>query len=182
MKKIKTILEGVFIIEPDVYGDHRGWFTESYSRTKFEKLGLNYTFIQDNHSFSKQKGTLRGIHYQIGEMAQTKLVRVTKGEVLDVVVDLRLSSPTYKKWISVKLSADNYKQLLIPKGFGHGFVTLTENVEFQYKVDNYYSINHERSIFYADKDINIEWGVENPILSDKDKNAPTLKSCNEVFK
>jgi len=176
MKVTKTELEGVLIIEPDVHGDHRGWFTESYNKQEFLKHGIDIDFVQDNHSFSAQKGTLRGIHFQIEPKAQTKLVRCTRGKVLDVAVDLRKESPTFKKWIYIELSTDNHVQLLIPKGFGHAFLTLSEETEIQYKVDEYYSKEHDRSVVFNDTDLNINWNVYNPILSDKDKIAPSLKS------
>ncbi len=178
MNIIKTILNGVLIIEDNSYNDNRGWFKETYNKDKFNECGIDYNFVQDNHSFSKEKGTLRGIHFQIGEGAQTKLVRCTRGSVLDVVVDLRKDSPTFKQWISVILTDDNNKQLLIPKGFGHGFLTLTSNVEFQYKVDNYYSSEHDRSLLYCDEDIGIDWQIKNPIVSDKDLNA---KNLNDIL-
>ena len=136
MKFTKTKLDGVVIIEPDVFGDHRGFFMESWSEKKMEEAGLYYDFVQDNHSMSSVKGTLRGIHFQRGDKAQAKLVRYVRGAVLDVAVDLRHKSPTYKQWVAVELSAENKKQLLIPSGFGHGFVTLTDEVEFLYKADN----------------------------------------------
>ena len=129
MNIVKTEIEEVLIIEPKIFGDHRGWFTETYSKQKFKELGINIDFIQDNQSFSAQKGTLRGLHFQLNSKAQTKLVRCTKGKVLDVAVDLRKGSPTYKKWVAVKLTEENKKQLLIPKGFAHGFLALTDNVE-----------------------------------------------------
>lgn len=156
-------------------GDHRGWFTETYSKEKFKEHGVEIDFIQDNHSFSAQKGTLRGLHFQLNPKAQTKLVRCTKGKILDVAVDLREGSPTYKKWIAVELTEENKKQLLIPKGFAHGFLTLTNDVEVQYKVDEYYSPENDRSIRFDDPDIGVIWGVDSPILSDKDLNAPSLK-------
>ena len=148
MKRIDTKLEGVCIIEPVVHGDHRGYFMETYSTKAFADIGIDTVFVQDNQSFSSQKGILRGIHFQNAPMAQAKLVRVTKGAVLDVAVDLRKGSPTYKQWVSVELSADNKRMLYIPRGFGHGFVTLTENVEFCYKVDNLYSKECDRGIRY----------------------------------
>ena len=135
MNIIRTEIEDVLIIEPKVFGDHRGWFTETYSKAKFQELGIDVDFVQDNHSMSAQKGTLRGLHFQIDPKSQTKLVRCTKGKILDVAVDLRKGSSTYKKWIGIKLSEENKKQLLIPKGFAHGFLTLTDDVEVQYKVD-----------------------------------------------
>ena len=139
MKLTKTKLDGVVIIEPDVFGDNRGFFMESWNKKKLEEAGLFYDFVQDNHSKSTVKGTLRGIHFQKGDKAQAKLVRCVKGAVLDVAVDLRQNSPTFKQWVGVELSEENKKQLLIPRGFGHGFVTLTNDVEFLYKADNYYA-------------------------------------------
>lgn len=181
MKVTKTKLEGVVIIEPDIFGDHRGFFMESWSQKKMEKEGLFYNFVQDNHSMSSVKGTLRGIHFQKGDKAQAKLVRCVRGVVLDVAVDLRHNSPTYKQWIAVKLSADNFKQLLIPRGFGHGFVTLTDDVEFLYKADNYYAPEAESGILWNDPDIGIEWGLDNPILSTKDKNNKCLKELKIIY-
>ena len=174
MKVIKTEVLDVYIIEPDVFGDNRGWFFESWSKKKMEDAGLFYDFVQDNHSFSQQKGTLRGLHFQKGDASQAKLVRCAKGAVLDVAVDMRIGSPTYKKWVGVELSAENQKQLLIPKGFLHGFLTLTDDVEFLYKADNYYSPENDRNIIWNDADINVDWGIEEPIVSNKDKDAPKL--------
>ena len=182
MNIIKTELEGVYIVEPKVFGDSRGWFMESYSATVFKEHGLNYNLVQDNHSFSATKGTLRGIHFQKGESAQAKLVRCSKGAVIDVAVDLRKGSPTYKKWVAVELSAENKRQLLIPRGFGHGFVTLTDDVEFLYKADNYYDPANDRSILWCDEEIGVNWGVENPIISEKDSKAPKLCDSDVDFK
>lgn len=176
MKITKTKLEGVVIIEPDVFGDNRGFFMESWNKKKMAEAGLDYDFVQDNHSKSTVKGTLRGIHFQKGNKAQAKLVRCVKGAVLDVAVDLRKNSPTFKQWVGVELSAENKKQLLIPRGFGHGFVTLTDDVEFLYKADNYYAPEEEGGIRWNDPDIGVEWDVENPILSEKDKINPLLKN------
>lgn len=170
-----TKIDGLYIVEPKVFGDHRGFFMESWSQQAFEEHGLHYTFVQDNHSMSSQKGTLRGIHFQIGEWAQAKLVRCIKGAVLDVAVDLRPESPTYTQWVGVELTADNKKQLLIPRGFGHGFVTLTDDVEFVYKADNYYYVTAEGGIRWNDPTLAIDWGVENPIISEKDAVLPFLK-------
>lgn len=181
MNVIKTEIEEVLIIEPKVFGDHRGWFTETYSKEKLEKLGIEIDFIQDNHSFSAQKGTLRGLHFQLNPKAQTKLIRCTRGTILDVAVDLREGSSTYKKWVAVELSEDNKKQLLIPKGFAHGFLALTDIVEVQYKVDEYYSPENDRSIRFDDPEIGIDWGLENPILSEKDLDAPLLKDSDADF-
>ena len=181
MKITKTKLDGVVIIEPDVFGDNRGFFMESWNKEKMEEVGLFYNFVQDNHSKSTVKGTLRGIHFQKGDKSQAKLVRCVKGAVLDVAVDLRKNSPTFKQWVGVELSAENKKQLLIPRGFGHGFVTLTDDVEFLYKADNYYAPEADAGICWNDPDIGVDWGVENPILSEKDKKNPFLKDCKELF-
>lgn len=181
MKITKTKLDGVLIIEPDVFGDNRGFFMESWNKKKMEEVGLYYDFVQDNHSKSTVKGTLRGIHFQKGDKAQAKLVRCVKGAVLDVAVDLRKNSPTFKQWVGVELSEENKKQLLIPRGFGHGFVTLTDDVEFLYKADNYYAPEADAGIRWNDSEIGVEWGAENPILSEKDKKNPFLKDCKELF-
>ncbi len=183
MNKIETALPGVYILEPQVFGDHRGWFMESWSVKNLSDLGIDVNFVQDNQSFTAAKGTLRGIHYQQNPMAQAKLVRVIKGSVLDVAVDLRKGSPTYKKWVSVELSADNKRQLFIPQGFGHGFVTLTDDVEFVYKCDNLYSKDCDRGIRFDDPDIGVDWGVSDPVLSAKDTASPFLKDsdCNFVY-
>lgn len=181
MKIIDTEISEVKIIEPDVFGDHRGWFMESYNKKKFADIGINVDFIQDNHSFSAEKGTLRGIHFQNNPMSQAKLTRCTSGAVMDVIVDLRKVSPTFKKWVKIELSAENKRMAFAPKGFGHGFLTLTPDVEFQYKVDEYYSGEHDRSIRFDDPEIGIDWGISDPILSDKDKNAPLLKDSDINF-
>jgi dTDP-4-dehydrorhamnose 3,5-epimerase len=174
MNLIRTHIIDVYILEPKVFGDHRGWFMESWSKREMEQAGLYYDFVQDNHSFTANKGTLRGLHYQKGDACQAKLVRCACGSVLDVAVDLRQGSPTYKKWVAVELSAGNSRQLLIPRGFAHGFLTLTDNVEFLYKADNYYSPSDDRNIIWNDEEINIDWGVKDPILSEKDAKAPKL--------
>lgn len=181
MKITKTKLDGVVIIEPDVFGDNRGFFMESWSKKKMAEAGLDYDFVQDNHSKSTIKGTLRGIHFQKGDKAQAKLVRCVKGAVLDVAVDLRRNSSTFKQWVGVELSEENKKQLLIPRGFGHGFVTLTDDVEFLYKADNYYAPEADAGIRWNDSEIGVEWGVVNPILSEKDKKNSLLKDCKELF-
>ena len=184
MKKIETALEGVYIIEPQVFGDHRGYFMETWSTKNFEDIGLHYNFVQDNQSFTAQKGTLRGIHFQNDPMSQAKLVRVTKGAVLDVAVDLRKGSPTYKKWVAVELSVENKRMLMIPRGFGHGFKTLTDNVEFCYKVDNLYSKECDRGIRFDDPTIGVDWGeVIEELLSAKDTGSPTIDNsdCNFVY-
>ena len=181
MDIIKTKLDGMVILIPQVFGDHRGFFMESWSRRTMEAAGLHYDFVQDNHSLSTVKGTLRGIHFQRGDKAQAKLVRCVRGAVLDVAVDLRHDSPTYKQWVAVELSEENKKQLLIPRGFGHGFVTLTDHVEFLYKADNYYAPEADGGIRWNDPDIAVDWGVEHPILSEKDTKHPFLKDIEPVF-
>lgn len=181
MDLLKTKLEGVYILIPKVFGDHRGFFMESWSRRTMEEAGLFYDFVQDNHSLSTVKGTLRGIHFQKGDKAQAKLVRCVRGAVLDVAVDLRHDSPTYKQWIGVELSEENKKQLLIPRGFGHGFVTLTDHVEFLYKADNYYAPEAEGGIRWNDPDIGVDWGIDHPVLSEKDTKNPFLKDIEPVF-
>ena len=154
---------------------------ESWSQKKMEEAGLYYDFVQDNHSMSSVKGTLRGIHFQRGDKAQAKLVRCVRGAVLDVAVDLRHESPTYKQWVAVELSAENKKQLLIPRGFGHGFVTLTDEVEFLYKADNYYAPEADGGIRWNDPEIGVDWGVKDPILSAKDEKNPLLKDVGIIF-
>lgn len=181
MDLLKTKLEGVYILIPKVFGDHRGFFMESWSRRTMEEAGLFYDFVQDNHSLSTVKGTLRGIHFQKGDKAQAKLVRCVRGAVLDVAVDLRHDSPTYKQWIGVELSEENKKQLLIPRGFGHGFVTLTDHVEFLYKADNYYAPEADGGICWNDPDIGVDWGIDHPVLSEKDMKNPFLKAIEPVF-
>lgn len=181
MDLLKTKLEGVYILIPKVFGDHRGFFMESWSRRTMEDAGLYYDFVQDNHSLSTVKGTLRGIHFQKGDKAQAKLVRCVRGAVLDVAVDLRHDSPTYKQWVGVELSEENKKQLLIPRGFGHGFVTLTDHVEFLYKADNYYAPEADGGIRWNDPDISVNWDISEPILSEKDTKNPFLKDIAPVF-
>lgn len=179
MNVTKTKLAGCLVIEPQVFGDHRGWFYESYSKRKLPELDVD--FVQDNHSFTQCKGTIRGIHFQNNPAAQGKLVRCVRGAVMDVAVDLRSSSPTYKQWIMVELSADNKKMLFLPRGFGHGFVTLTDGVEFLYKADDYYAPEYDRSVRWDDPEIGIPWGITNPILSEKDRKAPCLKDSDINF-
>lgn len=176
MKISKTAIDGVVIIEPQVFEDERGYFFESYNQAKMEEAGLHYNFIQDNQSKSSY-GVVRGIHFQKGEYAQAKLVRVLEGTVLDVAVDLRKNSPTFGKYVAVELSAENKKQLMIPRGFGHGFAVLSPTAVFAYKCDNVYNKASEGGIRFNDPDINIDWKInpKDAILSEKDKNAPFLK-------
>jgi len=181
MKVTKTEIEGLVVIDPDCYGDHRGWFMETYNEAKMKENGIDVVFVQDNHSKSLVKGTLRGLHFQNNPMGQTKLVRCTKGVMLDVAVDLRKDSPTYKKWFSIELTEENKKQLFIPQGFAHGFLTLSDDVEVQYKVDNLYSKEHDRGIRYNDPEIGIDWGDIDPVLSEKDMTSPMLKDSDVNF-
>jgi dTDP-4-dehydrorhamnose 3,5-epimerase len=181
MNITKTKIKDVIIIEPQVFGDHRGFFMESWSKRKMEEAGLYYDFVQDNHSSSTVKGTLRGIHFQKGEWCQAKLVRCTRGAVFDVAVDLRKDSLTYTQWVGVELSEGNKKQLLIPRGFGHGFVTLTDHVEFMYKADNYYAPQADGGIRWNDPTIGVEWGVTNPILSEKDGMNPFFEAIKDAI-
>lgn len=169
-------LDGVVEIKPDRFGDDRGFFSEVWSKSALGSHGLELDFVQDNHSFSAAKGVLRGLHYQLEPAAQDKLVRVTRGAVYDVAVDIRPNSSTFGQWVGVTLSADQWNQLLVPRGFAHGFLTLTDNCEVQYKVSAPYSPGHDRSIRFDDPAIGIQWpdvGVE-PQLSQKDRDAPTL--------
>lgn len=185
MRIEETGLKDCVIIHPDVFGDNRGWFMESYSEKKFHDLGIHTHFIQDNHSFSAQKGTIRGLHFQTGDFVQSKLVRCTKGKLYDIAVDLRVGSPTYKKVFGIELSEENHLQLFVPQGFAHGFITLTENTEIQYKVDAYYSKDHDGGIRYDDPEINIDWSVfcdTDLILSAKDLNLKFLKEQTLDFK
>ncbi|MFY0518409.1 dTDP-4-dehydrorhamnose 3,5-epimerase [Lysinibacillus sp. UGB7] len=181
---IKTNLLDAFLFEPNVFGDHRGFFMETYNAKLFEEQGFLIDFVQDNHSLSAESGTIRGLHYQLEPYAQTKLVRVTKGAVYDVIVDIRTGSPTYGQWEGFILSEDNKRQLLIPQGFAHGYCTLVKNTEFQYKVDNYYSPEHDRGIAWNDPALNIDWPTSSPILSEKDTVHPNLKDleCQFIYK
>ncbi len=180
MKVTATKIPDVLIIEPQVFGDNRGFFFESFNAKSWqEKTGLNTNFIQDNHSRSQQN-VLRGLHYQIKE-PQAKLVRAVVGEVLDIAVDIRQSSPTFKQWVGEILTADNKKQLWIPEGFAHGFLVLSETAEVLYKTNNFYAPEYDRSIRWNDPDININWDLKTtPLLSNKDQNAPLLKDA-QIF-
>ena len=183
MKVIDTKLKDVKIIEMDVFGDHRGFFTESYTRQKLSNAGIDIDFLQDNHSLSVEPGVLRGMHFQTEPKAQTKLVRTTTGVIYDVLVDMREGSPTYGKWEGYILSEYNHRQLLVPKGFAHGFVTLAPNCNVQYKVDEYYSKENDGGIAFDDPAIGIEWPmpVDKLVLSEKDTQHPTLAEFNNPF-
>ncbi|MBQ7787350.1 MAG: dTDP-4-dehydrorhamnose 3,5-epimerase [Alistipes sp.] len=182
MKVIKTAIEDVVIIEPDVFGDARGYFFESYSQKKFDEQVRPVKFVQDNESKSKY-GVLRGLHYQKGKDAQSKLVRVVKGRVLDVAVDIRKGSPTFGKYVAVELTEDNHRQLFVPRGFAHGFSVLSEEAIFQYKCDNLYAPQSEGAIAWNDPDIDIDWQLpaEDVLLSVKDAAHPQLKDATDLF-
>ncbi|MDQ0244809.1 dTDP-4-dehydrorhamnose 3,5-epimerase [Bacillus fengqiuensis] len=181
MKLIKTKFADAFLIEPKVFGDHRGFFMESYNQKLFQENGLELNFIQDNHSLSAEAGTLRGLHYQLEPYAQTKLVRVIRGAIYDVILDIRKGSPNFGEWQGFILSEENKRQLLVPKGFAHGFCTIVRNTEVLYKVDNYYSPEHDRGIRWDDPDLNIDWPVAAPVLSEKDALHPRLVEAENNF-
>ncbi len=179
----KLGLDGVLEIVPRKLGDHRGFFSETYNFRTFQAAGIDTRFVQDNHSFSAAAGTLRGLHFQNPPMAQDKLVRVIHGAIFDVAVDIRKGSPDYGKWAGVILSAEKWNQLFVPKGFAHGFMTLVPDTEVLYKVDEFYSAEHDRSIRYDDPAIGIEWpAIDVPVqLSGKDKVAPLLADSDAGF-
>lgn len=178
----RTELPGLVVIKPRVFEDDRGYFFESFNKNDFDEHGLHYDFVQDNQSKSEY-GVLRGLHYQLGENAQAKLVRVLEGEVLDVVVDIRKGSPTYGQSYSEVLSATNYLQMIIPRGFAHGFVVLSETAVFSYKCDNFYNVESEGGILYNDPELNIDWQVDpkDIKLSDKDEVLPLFKDAKNDF-
>lgn len=181
MNFVKTEIDGVYVIEPKVFGDNRGYFMETYNEREFKENGLNYDFVQDNQSKSK-RGVLRGLHFQ-KTFPQAKLVRVIDGEVFDVAVDLRANSPTYGKYVGVILSGDNKKMFMIPRGFAHGFVVLSESATFTYKCDEFYHPEDEGGIMWNDPDVDIEWPqIEGEILlSEKDKKHPLLRESGVKF-
>ena len=183
MEVIKTELEGVLILEPRIFTDGRGYFFECYNQREFlAKTGLDVTFVQDNESFSSY-GVLRGLHFQKGEYAQAKLVRVIEGKVLDVAVDIRKGSPTFGKWTSVELSGENHRQFFIPRGFAHGFSVLSPTARFQYKCDNFYAPGQEGAIAWNDPDLAIDWKLpaSEVLLSEKDSRHPQLKDSPYLF-
>ena len=182
MKVVKTAIEDVVIIEPDVFGDARGYFFESYSQKRFDEQVRPVKFVQDNESKSRY-GVLRGLHFQKGKDAQSKLVRVVKGRVLDVAVDIRRGSPTFGKYVAVELTEENHRQLFIPRGFAHGFSVLSEEAVFQYKCDNLYAPQSEGAIAWNDPEIGIDWGLkaEDILLSAKDAAHPLLSEAEELF-
>lgn len=179
MNVTKTKLAGVLIITPKRFSDARGWFCESYNKARMNDAGLDYNFIQDNHSFSAPKETLRGLHYQSPPHAQDKLVRCTRGMIFDVAVDIRKGSPTYGQWIGEKISAEDGRQILIPKGFAHGFLTLEDNTEIQYKCTENYAPQSDGSIKWDS--VGINWGSDAPLLSDKDAKAPPFDTWQTPF-
>jgi len=181
MKATALALPGVYLLEPTVHGDARGWFCEMYSEKALTEIGIHARFVQDNRSYSAQRGILRGLHCQAEPMAQGKLFSCLRGAILDVAVDARRDSPTYMRWVSAELTGDNRRQLWIPRGCLHGFVTLTDDVEVFYKVDALYSPAHDRSIRWDDPAFGIAWGVEKPVLSAKDAGAPLWSEAGIVF-
>ncbi|MGG0131459.1 dTDP-4-dehydrorhamnose 3,5-epimerase [Bacillus tropicus] len=181
MEVIETNFTDAKLLEPRLFGDERGFFTESYNKKVLETLGVTYSFVQDNVSYSTEAGTIRGLHFQKNPKAQTKLIQVMQGAIYDVIVDLRKDSPTFKQWRGYILSADNHRQLLVPKGFAHGFCTLVPHTTVMYKVDEYYSANHDSGVLWNDKDLAIPWPVTSPILSDKDRILPSLQECEDSF-
>jgi len=180
MEITKTPIEGLLIIQPKVFGDDRGYFFESFRLDKLRENGVNLDFVQDNESMSG-KGILRGLHFQNPPFAQGKLVRVIKGKVLDVAVDIRKNSRTFGKWHSIILSEENKTIFWIPPGFAHGFHSMEDNTLFQYKCTNYYNKESEGSILWNDPDLNIDWAISNPLISDKDKNVPLFKDLQSKF-
>lgn len=180
MKITKTKIEGLLLIEPDVYSDIRGYFFESYNKKKFEEMGLNFRFVQDNISKSGLN-TIRALHYQVGDKAQGKLCQVLVGKVLDVAVDLRFNSPTFGQHFSYVLNSENKTQIWIPPGFAHGFSVLSNQVIFSYKCTEFYSKEHERTILYNDPDLNIDWQVSNPVIAEKDLTGKRFKEIEKDF-
>jgi dTDP-4-dehydrorhamnose 3,5-epimerase len=177
----QTPLPDVLIVTPRRFGDARGWFSETWNAARMAEAGLDLPWVQDNHSLSASRGTLRGLHFQSPPRAQDKLVRCTAGAILDVAVDIRTGSPNYGRWVGVKLSAENGRQLFVPKGFLHGFLTLTDGAEVQYKCTDIYSPDHDGAVRWDDPALGIDWGIATPILSDKDARAPLLADIANPF-
>jgi len=180
LKVTKTEIPGLLVVQPDVFADSRGFFFESYNKKKYEKVGILDDFVQDNISKSK-KGTVRGLHYQVGDKAQGKLCQVIEGEVLDVAVDIRFNSPTFGRYFSLNLNSETKSQLWIPAGFAHGFSVLSNEAIFSYKCTNYYSKAHERAILFNDQDLKIDWKIKEPIVSEKDLSAANFKNIEKDF-
>jgi dTDP-4-dehydrorhamnose 3,5-epimerase len=183
MQVIETEIPDVKILIPKRFKDARGFFSETYNMSALRDLGIDVQFVQDNHSLSVEKGVVRGLHYQLDPMAQLKLVRVTRGAILDVAVDIRRSSPTFGKTVAVELSVENWKQIIVPVGFAHGFATLEPNTEVIYKVSSYYSPAHERGIRWNDPGLKIDWGFDesNAILSERDRKHPFFEAATDLF-
>lgn len=181
MRITETQIPGLLVLEPERRDDHRGWFAETYSAGTLARHGLEAVFVQDSHSFTYREGTVRGLHFQNNPKAQTKLVRCTRGAVWDVAVDLRRGSPAYARWFAAALTAENKRQLWIPKGFAHGVLTLTDNCEVQYKLDELYAHESDRAIRWDDPQIGIKWPAAAPVLSEKDASAPLLKDSDANF-
>ena len=177
----KTTLQDAYLITPTVFQDERGFFLETYSNKKLVESGIGADWVQDNHSMSTKKGVLRGLHYQLPPYTQAKLVRVTKGSVYDVIIDLRKDSPTFGKWEGFTLTAENFQMLFVPRGFAHGFCTLEDNTEFQYKCDNYYAPESEGGLIWNDPTLGISWPVTDPILSEKDSKSQKFAEFNSPF-
>ena len=187
MRVEQTVLSGVLVVTPQRHGDDRGWFAETFNSGRMAAAGIDAVFVQDNHSMSARLGTLRGLHYQKPPHAQDKLVRCSHGAIFDVAVDIRIGSPTYAKWVGVELTAENGRQLLVPKGFAHGFVTRAENSEVQYKCSDVYAPDCDAGVRWNDPDIGIDWGLSGdpvlsgPVLSGKDQMQPLLKDIEPSF-
>lgn len=183
MELMEMEIPSVKLLVPKKHGDARGFFSETFNRQRMKELGLDLEFVQDNHSLSAAKGVLRGLHYQLAPKAQTKLVRVVHGAILDVAVDIRRGSPTFGRHVSAIISAENWRQILVPVGFAHGFVTLEPNTQVIYKVTNYYSPQHERGIIFNDPDLAIDWNIDpaQTTLSERDKLHPLLKNQPDLF-
>lgn len=184
MQVVPTAIPDVKVLVPKKFGDHRGFFSETFNRKVFQQLcGFDCQFVQDNHSLSAEPGVVRGLHYQLPPMAQDKLLRVVRGAILDVAVDVRRSSPTFGRHVAEVLSADNWRQIFIPAGFAHGFRTLEPNTEVIYKVTNFYSPEHERGVRWNDPALGIDWGIAEAaaILSDRDRRHPLLAEATELF-
>jgi len=180
---IKSLnLPGVYEITLEPIMDHRGHFIRIFDKQKFNNIGINRNWVQENQSLSLRKGTIRGLHFQLPPFSETKLIRVIKGAIFDVFVDLRMDSPTFGQWGSIELTEDNFKMVLIPRGFAHGFCTLTDNCEVTYKVDNFYSSKHEAGILWNDRTLNIDWPVSNPIISKRDSELPSFKEFTKKHK
>lgn len=183
MQLTETAIPDVKIIVTERYGDERGFFSEVYNAGRFAEAGIDVSFVQDNHSLSAQTGVLRGLHFQVPPFAQDKLVRVIRGRILDVAVDLRRSSGTFGKYVAVEISADNFRQLYVPRGFAHGFITREPNTEVIYKVTGFYSAEHDRGVIWNDPQLGIDWGAarKDVVLSDKDASLPTLADASDLF-